>query len=332
MTRKSINRMTIIQDGSNRAYTKISNSLLQDTRVTHETKGLICELLSRPLDWEITVRGIMATGKSGRDKVYRMIDEAKTFGYLKPDRERRPDGKYEANRYIVTDLVWPEEAHDLPLPENPEVDERPLPGRPYPARPDTANPPQQRKESNKEKKEQTNAHFDFVDEGQAGLDLTGGDDPNGTPPARTGAKRYETSFAEFWRQYPNKLGKAKGSDLWKTLTPTQRALAVRHLPDYLASKPVRDGYPKQGDTYIQDRVWESFIPDPAEERDEQVKRLALDLAFGVLETGILERAAQWWTTLADVPGEIIEAAKRFSAENGLRPVPMPKFAKLEVAS
>jgi hypothetical protein len=142
-------------DGTNRAYTKISNSLLQDSRISHEAKGLICELLSRPMDWEITVRGIVASGQSGRDKVYRMIKEAEKFGYVRPDRNRRDDGTYEKNCYIVSDCVWPEGAEDYPLPENQEVANHPLPGKPYPAKPYPANPPQQRKESNKEKKEQT---------------------------------------------------------------------------------------------------------------------------------------------------------------------------------
>lgn len=63
-------------DSASARYTIISDALLQDERLTHETKGLLCELLSRPPDWEITIRGIVASGKSGRDKVYRMIEEA----------------------------------------------------------------------------------------------------------------------------------------------------------------------------------------------------------------------------------------------------------------
>lgn len=136
-------------DSANARYTVISNALLQDPRLSHETKGLLCELLSRPADWEITVRGIVASGKSGRDKVYRMLDEAKALGYIKPDRERGADGTLGASYYTVRDHVEasaepaPAPAK-APLPEKPEVVAQPLPGKPLPG-----NPPQQSKESNK---------------------------------------------------------------------------------------------------------------------------------------------------------------------------------------
>jgi hypothetical protein len=129
-----------------RDFTTLSNALLQDRRLSHETRGLLCELLSRPLDWEITVRGIIATGPSGRDKVYRMIAEAEACGYIRKGQERDEGGRMGRQFYIVSDA--PE-----PLPEKPET-VAPLPEKPDTAKPLTANQPQQIKESNKRQKEQ----------------------------------------------------------------------------------------------------------------------------------------------------------------------------------
>jgi hypothetical protein len=154
-----VNEQTVFRsDGRNRAYTAIANSLLQDGRLTHETKGLLCELLSRPGDWQITVRGIVATGKSGRDKVYRMLKEAIGFGYIREDRERRADGTLPKSAYVVSDApeILAEQGCD-PLPEIQEVVGDPLPAQPDPAQPDPANPPQQSKEDNKSKTEQSAA-------------------------------------------------------------------------------------------------------------------------------------------------------------------------------
>lgn len=70
------------EPSSNQAYTLINNKLLQDERISDETRGLICKILSKPLDWEITIIGIIKSGKAGKDKVYRMVNEAKKFGYI----------------------------------------------------------------------------------------------------------------------------------------------------------------------------------------------------------------------------------------------------------
>lgn len=99
----------------NRAYTKISNRLLQDRRISHETKGLLCELLSMPEDWEVTVRQLVAAGPSGRDRVLRMLKEAEQYGYVKPGPQRRNEkGTFDTSTYVVTDSVWPEEAQNYP--------------------------------------------------------------------------------------------------------------------------------------------------------------------------------------------------------------------------
>ena len=41
---------------SNQRYTIINNKLLQDENISRETKGLICELMSRPADWEVLLK------------------------------------------------------------------------------------------------------------------------------------------------------------------------------------------------------------------------------------------------------------------------------------
>lgn len=103
--------------GSNQHFTTISNALLQDRRISHETKGLLCELLSRPITWEITAQSIWKSGASGRDKVLRMIEEATKYGYIKSDRERMSDGTMSARYFTVHDGVKVE-----PLPGNQALD------------------------------------------------------------------------------------------------------------------------------------------------------------------------------------------------------------------
>lgn len=86
-----------------RGYTKLRNAFLQDRRISDETRGLVARLLSLPEDWEVTVQSIIASGKAGRDKVYRMIKEAEEFGYVQPDGQSRTTGKFDRQVYFVSD-------------------------------------------------------------------------------------------------------------------------------------------------------------------------------------------------------------------------------------
>jgi hypothetical protein len=161
---------SIFRAHGERGYTKLRNEFLQDKRISDETRGLVARLLSRPVDWHFTVREIIASGPSGRDKVYRILKEAEMYGYVRPENPRRDDGTYSAHIYLVTDdpalliqrtaseileiqnstscktVSGPQTAlPDLANPDtgNQEVDplpEKPDLAKPLPAQPDLANP------------------------------------------------------------------------------------------------------------------------------------------------------------------------------------------------
>ena len=96
-------RQTIFRSESSGArYTVISNKLLQDAKISRETKGLICELMSRPSDWEITVQGMIASGKEGKHKIYKMLKEAKENGYMADDSSAK-NGRAGKQTYMISD-------------------------------------------------------------------------------------------------------------------------------------------------------------------------------------------------------------------------------------
>jgi hypothetical protein len=162
----------IVRANPEQGYTKLSNAFLQDSRVSYETRGLLAEILSRPDDWEITIAALVKSGPAGRDKVYRMMQEAVKCGYAEPKKDRRGDGAFQRHSYRVTDdprllieqvaaeimemegAPFPENQEVEPLPENPEVAKPEVDARqaisgesgsgesaqPLSALPDTANP------------------------------------------------------------------------------------------------------------------------------------------------------------------------------------------------
>ena len=94
---------TVYRTHGNRAHTAILNSFLQDSRISHEAKGLVAEMLSYPSDWDFTVSYLVKNSKSGRDKIYRMLKEAERFGYVIPFQYRALDGKIQKQTYLVSD-------------------------------------------------------------------------------------------------------------------------------------------------------------------------------------------------------------------------------------
>ena len=87
---------------SNQRYTIINNKLLQDRRISRETKGLLVEILSRPDDWEVCVKEMIASGQDGKHRIYRMINEAKEFGYIIVGQNAM-GGRQATQEYIVSD-------------------------------------------------------------------------------------------------------------------------------------------------------------------------------------------------------------------------------------
>ena len=62
-------------------YSQIGNVLLRDKTITYECKGFLCELLSHRNDFNV-IKQSMIRSVCGRDKLNRIIGEAKAAGYL----------------------------------------------------------------------------------------------------------------------------------------------------------------------------------------------------------------------------------------------------------
>lgn len=240
-----------------RGYTKLCNSFLQDRRLSYETRGLIAMLLSLPDDWEVTVHSIIASGPSGRDKVYRMIREAEVHGYIKPEQARKDAGKFDRQLYLVTDNptsliertaleiatlesgVGP--LTDLPLTENTDAAEMaenkysppltplPLTVEPLTAQPLTANPHAVKK------------NIEVIN-----------NNPPIAPPEAKAAKRqrdaipdeYPLDFEEFWKVYPRRQGKLAAFRVWQRLKLPQKRRAYLALKGQLSALTAKANDPR----------------------------------------------------------------------------------------
>jgi hypothetical protein len=75
-------------------FTTISNVPLNDSRLSWEARGLLAWLLSKPNTWTVNREAIARHGRTGRDKVTRMLTELTANGYLVRTRHRNDDGQF----------------------------------------------------------------------------------------------------------------------------------------------------------------------------------------------------------------------------------------------
>lgn len=83
-------------------YTPLSNKLLQDARLSLDTRGLMAFLLSLPNDWIIYKENVQKQIGYGKKKMDRIWSEAKKYGYIISEKSRNPNGTWSYS-YTLTD-------------------------------------------------------------------------------------------------------------------------------------------------------------------------------------------------------------------------------------
>ena len=93
--------MTLIRTNKREnPFAQIDKRILSDTRLTWKAKGILCYLLSKPNNWQASVKDIIAQAKEGRDAVYGAFKELMDFGYM-IRVENRQGGKFSKYTYEV---------------------------------------------------------------------------------------------------------------------------------------------------------------------------------------------------------------------------------------
>jgi hypothetical protein len=118
--------MAIVTRHRTDKFAIIPNSVAEDARLTFEARGVLCYLLAKPNNWQVSVDDIRKAGGIGRDKVYRILKELLDAGYLRRVIHRDQTGKVTETEYTVFD--------------EPIRDEKPLPEKPDTAEPEAGEP------------------------------------------------------------------------------------------------------------------------------------------------------------------------------------------------
>lgn len=102
-------------------YAQIPNIWMRDKRLSLKARGLLAELLTHRVGWEITIESLVDSGPEGRDAIRSTIKELEQNGYLRRTRRRREDGTLSGSDYELT-----EPASGEPTSENPTQADPPL--------------------------------------------------------------------------------------------------------------------------------------------------------------------------------------------------------------
>jgi len=104
-------------------YTQIDNALISDTRISSDAFRILIYLISKPMDWEISMKQVQNTFGFGRDKMRAAIKNLEQLGYLVRIKPQNEHGQFIGTSWDVTDQPdnTTADSRDNRLTENPTV-------------------------------------------------------------------------------------------------------------------------------------------------------------------------------------------------------------------
>ena len=229
-------------------FTQISNTMLEDDKLSWRAKGLLCYMLSRPDNWKINKTDLYRRATEGRDALDGAIKELKDMDYLHIYRITGENGQIEG-------WVW-------------EYDETPF--KPEVLKNQITDKLQETGEVLQVSRNQENPYY-----GKPVLrdsSIYNNTDFNNTDLNNTESKELKTNksnspkveqeFEELWKLYPRKIGKKKAFDSFK------KARKVKKVPyetiqnglyrylRYIEQQDMDEQFIQHGSTFFNQEKWQ----------------------------------------------------------------------------
>ena len=110
------------------SFAVIPNAVGNDDQLKADTLGVLVYLLTKPEDWKVSVADVRKRFGIGRDRVYFIIQELETAGYVKRAQNRATGNRFSSVEYHVFDCQQSMAASNVEdIPENEPLPETPLP-------------------------------------------------------------------------------------------------------------------------------------------------------------------------------------------------------------
>ncbi|MFF0816665.1 replication protein [Rhodococcus sp. NPDC003318] len=111
-----------IQRGPRRAdnFTILTNSVINDARLSYHARGILIWLLSKPADWSTRSQAIADASPNGRESVRSGMRELQKLGYLVTEKVRDPrTGQIRTVQTVYEEPVDVAESQVIPAPKKP---------------------------------------------------------------------------------------------------------------------------------------------------------------------------------------------------------------------
>ncbi|MFE9558452.1 hypothetical protein ACFYMW_36480 [Streptomyces sp. NPDC006692] len=141
-------------------FTKISNALFRDPRISFKAKGLFGLISTHRDGWRVTVAELARCSTDGRDAINSGVKELEKYSYLVRDRARNEDGTLGEVVYAITDMpahlydLFGDDAPGAAVPQTRRS--HPMTGYPVLDNPAQADPEPKKTKRKKTNKQKTN--------------------------------------------------------------------------------------------------------------------------------------------------------------------------------
>jgi hypothetical protein len=226
-------------------FTQISNSMLEDSRLSWRAKGLLSYMLSRPDNWKINKTDLQKRATDGRDALQSGLAELKEIGYLHIYRKHSENGQFE--------YIW--EYDDEPFtPENLNTEKQRESGENM--QNSHIRETRIRENQLRESSIYNNTVFNNTDfNNTKNKELK-------TNMSSIGEKSLEKEFELLWKIYPRKMGKKKAFDSFKKARKVKKVpyeiienglyRYLRHIED----QGLEEQYIQHGSTWFNQEKWQ----------------------------------------------------------------------------
>ena len=94
--------MAVLRKEKKSNFTVIDNAIFKDYRLSFKAKGLLCQMLSLPDNWEYSVEGLAKLTSDGTSAITSGLKELEDAGYFRRERVRK-DNKLAGVEYIISE-------------------------------------------------------------------------------------------------------------------------------------------------------------------------------------------------------------------------------------
>lgn len=112
--------MAVLRKARRERYTIIDNEVFLNTSLSLKAKGLLCQMLSLPDEWEYSIEGLATLCSDGKASIATALKELEDAGYFRRIQVR-DGGKMAGVEYVI----YESPITDFPLTGNPST-EKPL--------------------------------------------------------------------------------------------------------------------------------------------------------------------------------------------------------------